>query len=135
MIKKIAYIGVAVKNIEQARKKFTENLGSEIIRVGDSNIDHVKNTYLTVGDDVFELIEPTSQESPVAKFLENRGEGVQYIGLEVTELDEMMGDLRGKGFRFTTEKPVAGSIGVDRKPALKHHIIHVNWIVLRLDEF
>ena len=106
MIKKIAYVGVAVKNIEQAREKFTEILGSEIIRVGDSDIDHVKNTYLTVGDDVFELIEPNSPESPVAKFLEKRGEGVQYIGLEVTDLDGLVQEYREKGVRFTSEKPV-----------------------------
>ena len=106
MIKGIAYIGVAVKNIEEARKKFTERLGSEVIRVGVSEIDHVKNTYLTVGEDVFELIEPYSQKSPVAKFLERRGEGVQYIGLEVTGLDEMVKELNEKGVRFTSEKPV-----------------------------
>jgi lactoylglutathione lyase/methylmalonyl-CoA/ethylmalonyl-CoA epimerase len=106
MIKKIAYVGIAVKNIEKARKKFTEILGSEIIRIGDSEIDHVKNTYLTLGDDVFELIEPYSQESPVAKFIEKRGEGVQYIGLEVTDLDVMIEDLRGKGLRFTSMEPV-----------------------------
>ena len=45
MIKGVAYIGLAVKNMEQARKKFTEYLGSEVIRVGVSEIDHVKNTY------------------------------------------------------------------------------------------
>ncbi len=106
MIKGIAYIGIAVKDIEEAREKFTENLGSEIIRIGTSDIDQVKNTYLTVGDDVFELIQPYSDESPVARFLEKRGEGVQYIGLEVTELDQTIKELRGKGFRFTTEKPV-----------------------------
>ena len=106
MIKKIAYVGVAVKHIELAREKFTDLLGSEIIRIGDSDIDHVKNTYLTVGDDVFELIEPNSPESPIAKFLEKRGEGVQYIGLEVTGLDEMVQELKGKGVRFTSEKPV-----------------------------
>ena len=106
MIKRIAYIGIAVKNLEQARKKFTENLDSSIIRIGTSEIDHVKNTYLTVGEDVFELIEPNSPESPVAKFLERRGEGVQYIGLEVTDLDETMKELRGRGFRFVSEEPV-----------------------------
>ena len=106
MIKKIAYVGIAVKDIEKARDKFTENLGAEIIRVGESDIDHVKNTYLSLGEDVFELIQPYSVESPIAKFLERRGEGVQYIGLEVTELDETMGELRERGFRFTTEKPV-----------------------------
>ena len=106
MIKKIAYVGIAVKNIEQARKKFTKTLGSEIIRIGESEIDQVKNTYLTLGEDVFELIEPYSQESPVAKFIEKRGEGVQYIGLEVTGLDEMMKEYRDKGLRFTSENPV-----------------------------
>ena len=106
MIKRVAYIGVAVKDIEQARKKFTEQLGSKVIRVGASEIDHVKNTYLTLGDDVFELIEPYSPESPVARFMERRGEGVQYIGLEVTDLDETVKELRSKGCRFTPESPV-----------------------------
>ena len=106
MIKGICYVGIAVKDIEKAREKFTENFGSEIIRVGESEIDHVKNTYLTVGEDVFEFIQPYSDESPVARFLERRGEGVQYIGLEVTDLDMIVDEFRGRGFRFTTEKPV-----------------------------
>lgn len=106
MIKKIAYVGIAVKNIEQARENFTQKLGSQIIRVGTSDIDKVKNTYLTLGEDVFELIEPYSPESPVARFMEKRGEGVQYIGLEVTALDDTVAELREKGVRFTSEKPV-----------------------------
>ena len=106
MIKKIAYVGIAVKNIEQARENFTQKLGSQIIRVGTSDIDKVKNTYLTLGEDIFELMEPYQPESPVAKFMEKRGEGVQYIGLEVTALDDTVAELREKGVRFTTEKPV-----------------------------
>jgi len=106
MIKKIAYVGIAVKNIEQARENFTQKLGSQIIRIGTSEIDKVKNTYLTLGENVFELIEPYQPESPVARFMEKRGEGVQYIGLEVTALDDTAAELREKGVRFTTEKPV-----------------------------
>jgi methylmalonyl-CoA/ethylmalonyl-CoA epimerase len=106
MIKKIAYVGIAVKNIEQARESFTQKLGSEIIRAGTSDIDKVKNTYLTLGEDVFELMEPYQPESPVAMFMERRGEGVQYIGLEVMALDETVAELREKGVRFTSEKPV-----------------------------
>jgi methylmalonyl-CoA epimerase len=106
MIKRIAYIGVAVKNLEQARKKFTEHLNAKVIRAGSSEIDHVKNTYLTVGEDVFELIEPYSPDSPVSRFMDKRGEGVQYIGLEVTDLDETVKELRAKGVRFVSEKPV-----------------------------
>lgn len=106
MIKKIAYVGIAVKNIEQARQNFTQKLGSEIIRVGTSEIDKVKNTYLTLGEDIFELMEPYQPESPVARFMEKRGEGVQYIGLEVTALDDTVAELREKGVKFTSEKPV-----------------------------
>ena len=106
MIKKIAYVGIAVKNIEQARENFTQKLGSQIIRVGTSDIDKVKNTYLTLGEDIFELMEPYQPESPVARFMEKRGEGVQYIGLEVTALDDTVAELREKGVRFTSEKPV-----------------------------
>ena len=106
MIKGIAYIGVAVKDIEQARKKFTNDLGAEVIRVGFSEIDHVKNTYFTLGDGVFELMEPYSPESPISRFIERRGEGVQYIGLEVSDLDEAVKELSGKGFRLISEKPV-----------------------------
>ena len=106
MIKRIAYVGIAVKNIEQARESFTQKLGSQIIRIGASDVDKVKNTYLTLGEDVFELMEPYSPESPVARFIERRGEGVQYIGLEVTALDETVAELRQKGVRFTSEKPV-----------------------------
>jgi methylmalonyl-CoA/ethylmalonyl-CoA epimerase len=106
MIKKIAYVGIAVNNIEQARESFTQKLGSKIIRAGTSDIDKVKNTYLALGEDVFELMEPYQPESPVAMFMERRGEGVQYIGLEVTALDDMVAELREKGVRFTSEKPV-----------------------------
>jgi methylmalonyl-CoA/ethylmalonyl-CoA epimerase len=106
MIKGIAYVGVAVKEIEQAREDFKQKLGSQIIRVGTSEIDKVKNTYLTLGEDVFELMEPYQPESPVAKFMEKRGEGVHYIGLEVTCLDETVAELREKGVRFTAEEPV-----------------------------
>lgn len=106
MIKGIAYIGLAVKDIEKARKKFTDDFGANVIRVGGSDVDKVKNTYLELGEDVFELMEPYSSDSPVAKFLERRGEGIQYVGLEVTDLDEAVDELKAKGVRFTSEKVV-----------------------------
>jgi len=106
MIKKIAYIGIAVKDIELAKKSFIGLLDGEIIREGTSNIDHVKNCYLSLGEDIFELMEPYAPDSPVAGFIQSRGEGVQYIGLEVTDLDDMVDELRMKGVRFTTEKPL-----------------------------
>jgi methylmalonyl-CoA epimerase len=106
MIKKIAYIGIAVKDIELAKESFIGLLDGEIIREGTSDIDHVKNCYLNLGEDIIELMEPYAPNSPVAGFIKNRGEGIQYIGLEVTDLDDMVEELKRKGVRLTTEKPV-----------------------------
>lgn len=106
MIKGIAYVGIAVKDIQQARERFKEKLGSEIIRVGESEIDKVKNTYLRLGKDIFELMEPYDPGSPVARFIEKRGEGIQYIGLEVEDLDGTVSSLRDAGIGFTSEEPI-----------------------------
>ena len=106
MIKKIAYIGIAVKDIELAKESFMGLLDGEVIREVTSDIDHVKNCYFTLGEDTFELMEPYAPSSPVAGFIEKRGEGIQYIGLEVTDLDDMVEELKMKGVRLTTEKPV-----------------------------
>lgn len=106
MIKKIAYIGVAVRDIEEAKKTFTKTLDLNIIREGASDIDLVNNVYLTLGEDMIELIEPYDQKSTVAKFLNRRGEGIQYIGLEVSNLDDVMKELKRKDVRFTSENPV-----------------------------
>jgi len=106
MIKGIAYVGIAVKDIQQARENFNNKFGSEIMRIGESDVDKVKNTYLRLGKDIFELMEPYSPESPVARFIKRRGEGVQYIGLEVEDLDEAISVFRKRGVRFTTDDPV-----------------------------
>jgi len=106
MIKKKAYIGIAVKDIELAKESFIGLLDGEIVREGTSDIDQVKNCYFTLGEDTFELMEPYAPSSPVAGFIKNRGEGVQYVGLEVTDLDDMVEELKMRGVRFTTEKPV-----------------------------
>jgi methylmalonyl-CoA epimerase len=106
MIVKIAYIGIAVRDIDDAKKTFTQTLNSEVVREGASEIDKVKNTFITVGRDQIELMQPYAPESPVAKFLEKRGEGVQYIGLEVSNIDDALEELQGKGVRLTSEEPI-----------------------------
>ncbi len=106
MIVKIAYIGIAVRDIDEAKKTFTQTLNSEVVREGASEIDKVKNTFITMGRDQIELMQPYAPESPVAKFLEKRGEGVQYIGLEVSNIDDALEELQGKGVRLTSEEPI-----------------------------
>jgi hypothetical protein len=76
LIKKIAYIGIAVEDINRAKETFTRTLNSEVIRAGGSRIDRVKNAFIAIGEDQIELIQPYAPESPVARFIERRGKGI-----------------------------------------------------------
>ncbi len=126
MIVKIAYIGIAVRDIDEAKETFTRTLNSEVVREGSSEIDKVKNAFIAVGRDQVELMQPYSPESPVAKFVERRGEGVQYIGLEVSDIDDALKELKGKGVRLTSEEPVEypnGSRWVFIHPKAMHGVL------------
>ena len=126
MIKKIAYIGIAVEDIDRAKDTFTMTLNSEVIREGASQIDRVKNAFIAIGEDQIELMQPYTPESPVARFIERRGEGVQYIGLEVSNIDEALDELKRKGVRLTSEEPVEypnGSRWVFVHPKAMHGVL------------
>lgn len=126
MIKKIAYIGIAVEDINRAKETFTRTLNSEVIREGASQIDRVKNAFIAIGEDQIELMQPYAPESPVAKFIERRGEGVQYIGLEVSNIDEALDELKRKGVRLTSEEPVEypnGSRWIFIHPKAMHGVL------------
>ncbi len=126
MIVKIAYIGIAVRDIDEAKETFTRTLNSEVVREGSSEIDKVKNAFIATGRDQVELMQPYSPESPVARFIERRGEGVQYIGLEVMNIDEALEELKGKGVRLTSDEPVEypnGSKWIFIHPKAMHGVL------------
>ena len=126
MIKKIAYIGIAVEDIDRAKETFTRTLNSEVIREGASRIDQVKNAFIAIGEDRIELMQPYSPESPVARFIERKGEGIQYIGLEVSNIDEALDELKKKGVRLTSEEPVEypnGSRWIFVHPKAMHGVL------------
>lgn len=126
MIKKIAYIGIAVEDIDRAKETFTRTLNSEVIREGASQIDRVKNAFIAIGEDKIELMQPYAPESPVARFIERRGEGVQYIGLEVLNIDEALNELKRKGVRLTSNEPVEypnGSRWIFVHPKAMHGVL------------
>ena len=126
MIKKIAYIGIAVEDMDRAKETFTQILNSEVIREGASQIDRVKNAFIAIGENQIELMQPYAPESPVARFIERRGEGVQYIGLEVSSIDEALDELKRKGVRLTSEEPVEypnGSRWIFVHPKAMHGVL------------
>jgi methylmalonyl-CoA/ethylmalonyl-CoA epimerase len=71
----------------------------------------VKTAFLSVGDSKLELLEPTSPDSAVAKFIEKRGEGIHHICLRVDNIEEHLENLKARGYRLINEAPVPGAHG------------------------
>jgi len=106
--KKISHIGVAVKDLEKAKGVF-EALGLKA--EGEEVVEEqkVKVAFIPVGETRIELLEPTASDSPVAKFIEKRGEGVHHIALGVEDLESMLEAMKAKGIKLIDERPRRGA--------------------------
>ena len=109
MTTKLDHIGIAVKSLEAAR--IYESLGLRIEHVETVETQKVKTAFLSVGDANLELLEPSSDDSPIAKFIEKRGEGIHHICLRVDNIEEHLARLKAKGYRLVNETPVPGAHG------------------------
>lgn len=106
---KLDHIGIAVKSIDAAR--IYQDLGLKIDHVEDVRTQGVKTAFIAVGDTNLELLEPLSSDSPVAKFIEKRGEGIHHICFRVTDIESHLERLRQQGYRLINEAPVPGAHG------------------------
>ena len=110
MIKKVDHIGIAVKNLEEAIKIW-ENLGLKVEEIEEVPDQKVRTAIFHAGETRIELLEATAEDSPIAKFIEKRGEGIHHIALGVDNIEEMLKKLKEKGFRLIDEKPRIGAGG------------------------
>ena len=106
---KVDHIGVAVKNMDEALKLYQDILGLKLVATEVVEEQKVKVGFIPVGDSEIELLESTSPDGPVAKFIESRGEGVQHIALRVDNIEQALEELKAKGFRLIDEKPRYGA--------------------------
>ncbi|MEO0097289.1 MAG: methylmalonyl-CoA epimerase [candidate division WOR-3 bacterium] len=111
MIKKISHIAIAVKNIEEARSFYEEILGLKIEKIEEVKDRKVKVAFIPIGETRIELVEPISEDSPIKKFLEERGGGIHHICFEIKEIEKEMARLKEKGIRLTSDKPEKGAEG------------------------
>jgi len=109
MVKKIEHIGIAVKNLDQAIQTFEKLLGTKCYKIEEVEDQKVRTAFLKVGETKIELLEATSQDSPIAKFLEKRGEGIHHIAFEVQNLENKLLELREHNFQLIDEKPKIGA--------------------------
>ncbi|HEY3130662.1 MAG TPA: methylmalonyl-CoA epimerase [Acidobacteriota bacterium] len=111
MIKKIDHLALAIRSIEASRKFFNSVLGLELEAIENVEDQGVKVGMLKVGDAYIELLEATSPESPVARFIEKRGEGFHHLTLEVDDIDAELGRLRTMGVKLIDERARLGARG------------------------
>lgn len=109
---KIHHIGIAVKDISKALKIYSLLVDTKNIKIEDVPADGVKIAFIEIGESKIELLEPLNSMSPVAKFLEKRGEGMHHIAIEVDNMEEKMMLLKKNGVRLIDENPRQGSEGL-----------------------
>jgi len=111
MVLKLDHIGVAVSNMEESLKLYTELLGLELHGTEVVEEQKVKVAFLPVGDTEIELLESTSPDGPVAKFIESRGQGVQHLAFNVENIEEALAKMKEQGVRLIDEVPRYGAGG------------------------
>lgn len=109
MISKINHIGIAVKNIEDSLKNFEKIFTIEKVHFEEVKEQKVIIASFIVGGIRFELTEPTSKDSPVAKFLDRRGEGIHHIAFESTSLSQELQRLSSEKIELINETPTTGA--------------------------
>jgi methylmalonyl-CoA epimerase len=110
-MKRISHVGVAVKNLEQSSLLFAKLLKAESTGTETVAEQRVKLAFFEVGDMSIELTEATSPDSPIAKFIEKRGEGVHHLSFEVDDIRAELARLKSDGFRLIDETPRIGAGG------------------------
>jgi methylmalonyl-CoA/ethylmalonyl-CoA epimerase len=110
-IKKIDHIGIAVKDLAKAIEFYEGLLGLKVTGTEVVEEQKVKVAFLPTGDSEVELLESTTPDGPIARFIEKNGEGIQHIAFRVENLEQALEELKAKGVRLIDEKPRRGAGG------------------------
>ncbi|MCL2496536.1 MAG: methylmalonyl-CoA epimerase [Clostridiales bacterium] len=108
---KVDHIGIAVKSIAEAAKFWEDTLGLKIAATEEVAEQKVITAFIPCGDSEVELLQATAEDSPIAKFIENKGEGIQHIALRVDNIEEALSELNEKEVRLIDEVPRKGAGG------------------------
>ncbi len=131
MIKSIDRIGIAVRDLDSALEVYVDRLGFKIEKIYMNPEEMVKTAVISSGRCIIELIQPTSDDSPAAKFIEKKGEGVSYVSLFIENLEEFVSELESQGLRILRKPP---SI-VDGRKYTFIHPKDMNGVMFELTEY
>jgi methylmalonyl-CoA/ethylmalonyl-CoA epimerase len=108
---KIDHIGIATKGIDEAAQFYRDVLGLEVAETEEVPDQKVRVAMLTIGESRIELLEATSDDSPISRYLEKRGPGIHHIAVLVDDIQAALADLKRKGARLIDEEPRPGAGG------------------------
>jgi len=131
MNKKIDHLGIAVSNLSDSLPFYENALGLKLMSKEEVKDQKVSVAMLECGESHIELLEPTSEESPIARFIEKKGPGIHHIAIKVKDIDVELQRMKEQGVRLIDEKPRIGAGG------LKIAFVHpksTNGVLLELCE-
>lgn len=111
MIKRIDHIGIAVQNIDDALKLYSEALGLHVTQTDKEEGQKSIVAFLPLGESEVELVEPIGEDGPMARFLQKRGEGIHHICFEVDDILASLARLKEQGIKLIDEEPYIGTAG------------------------
>jgi methylmalonyl-CoA/ethylmalonyl-CoA epimerase len=128
-MRKIEHIGIAVQNLEQSNELFAKLLGKAHFKTEIVDGEAVETSFFQVGETKVELLQATRPDSPIAKYLDKRPEGVHHIAFDVEDIGMEVSRLKEAGFEILNEVP---KLGADNKLVVFLHPRSTNGVLVEL---
>lgn len=128
-MKKIEHLGIAVKDLEKSNALFAQLFGTAHYKMEEVASEGVKTSFFKTGPNKIELLEATNADSPIAKFIEKKGEGIHHIAFEVDDIRAEIARLKAEGFTVLNEEP---KMGADNKWVAFLHPKTTNGVLIEL---
>ena len=128
-MEKIEHIGIAVKNLEASNAVFSALFGKAHYKTEEVESEGVKTSFFDVGPNKIELLQATNPESPIAKFIAKKGEGIHHIAFAVSDIQKEISRLKKEGFTVLNEVP---KLGADNKLVAFLHPKSTNGVLIEL---
>jgi len=128
-MEKLEHIGIAVRNLPEANKLFSRLLGREHYKVEEVPSEGVRTSFFEIGGVKIELLEATTESSPVSRFIDKRGEGIHHLAFEVSDIHESLKKYQDQGFHVINPEPKRGA---DNKLILFLHPKSTHGVLIEL---
>ena len=106
---KLEHIGIAVSNLEESNRLFERLLGVAHYKIEEVTSEGVRTSFFKVGDLKIELLEATRPDSPIAKFIEKKGEGIHHIAFATSNIEHQISNIKEEGFQLINDTPKPGA--------------------------